>query len=133
MENLFDPAHLFNLFALIAYILIKELILDKKNLRKQLHDAQTRKQQDSIRDEQQRGPLKALELDFSSLKSKVVNLEDAIEKQSEMLSDKLDIILADFKEKHAENRADLKEMQRGQADMSARISALEARLKISKR
>lgn len=117
-----QPLDIFNLLALITYILIKELILDKKNLRKELHDIQFKKD-----------PLKALEIDLNSVKSKIVNLEDAIEQQGIALDNKLDIIIAEFREKHAENKADLKEMQRGQVDMSQRIAAIEAQLKITKR
>lgn len=123
MENLLDPAHLINFFALLAYILVKELLLDKKNLKKELSEVQNRKD-----------PLKALEIDLTSLKSKVVNLEDAIEQQGEALSNKLDIILQDLKEKHQENKSELREMQKdftiAHRDLSERLSAVETELKL---
>lgn len=117
-----DVWHVINLLLLMSYILIKELILDRKKLREKLSEIQNKKD-----------PLKALEVDLVSLKSKVVNLEDAIENQGEALDNKLDIILTEFREKHAENRADLKEMQRGQTELSERLAAVEAHLKIKRR
>lgn len=113
-SNFFDPAHLFNFFALLAYILIKELILDRKDLSEKLREAQNKKD-----------PLKALELDLNSLKSKVVNLEDAVQQQGEGIDAKLDIILQDLKEKHTENRADLNEFRKDLAKVSERLAAVE--------
>ena len=108
-----------NTLALVTYILVKELVLDKKDLRKQLADIQYKKE-----------PLKALEIDLNNLKSKVINLEDSIEQQSEMLADKLDMILLDFKEKHTENRDSLSEMRKDITKMSERLAAVETELKL---
>lgn len=118
-----DIWHLLNALALISYILIKELLLDRRNLTKQLHEAQSRKD-----------PLKVLELDLNSLKSKVVNLEDAIEQQGDALNNKLDIILTEFKEQFAEHKQDLGRMRKDFTDahreLSERLAAVETELKL---
>jgi predicted nucleic acid-binding Zn-ribbon protein len=118
-----DVWHVLNSLALIAYILIKELILDRKNLSKQLSEAQSRKD-----------PLKALELDLGKISQKVINLEDAITDQGEALSNKLDIILQDFKDKHTENRNDLNDMRKifteAHRTLSERLAAVEVELRL---
>ena len=114
-----DVWHLLNALALISYILVKELILDRKNLTKQLSDAQNKKD-----------PLKALEVDLVKLSQKVVNLEDAIADQGEALSAKLDMMFVDLKEKHIENKENWSEMRKDLAKMSDRLTAVETELKL---
>lgn len=114
-----DIWHLLNALALISYILVKELILDRKNLTKQLSDAQNKKD-----------PLKALEIDLGKLSQKVINLEDAIGDQGEALSAKLDMIFIDLKEKHIENKQNQVEMRKELSKMSERLTAVETELKL---
>ena len=134
MDNLFS---IFNLLALISYILVKELVLDKKNLKKELHDERLKTEQDRLREDQQKGPLKALEVDLGRLSQKVINLEDAIGDQAEVLGAKLDMILEDFKEKHSENRKELGEIRKdfttAHRELSERLAAVENELKRPKR
>lgn len=121
-----DYWHVINLLALIAYILVKELVLDRKNLSEKLKEVQNRKD-----------PLKALEIDLNSVKSKIVNLEDAIEQQGEALDNKLDIILSEFKEKFDEHREQIKDMRTEQTkahlELSNRITAIETQMKNKRR
>lgn len=126
MDSFLDPAHLFNFLALCAYILTKELILDRRDLTKQIKEIENRKD-----------PLKALEIDFAKLSSKVINLEDAVTEQGEALNNKLDIILAEFKEKFDEYKKDLNDIRaeftKAHREMSERITAVETELKTRRR
>lgn len=114
-----DIWHVINLLLLMSYILVKELILDRRNLSEKLKDAQSKKE-----------PLKALEIDLGKLSQKVISLEDAIADQGDSLSAKLDMIFADFKEKHVENKENLSEMRKDLARMSDRLTAVETELKL---
>lgn len=118
-----DYWHVVNLLALISYILIKELVLDRKQLKDRLNEVQNRKD-----------PLKALEIDLGKISQKVINLEDAISDQGDALSAKLDMILTDFKEKHIENRESLNEMRKDFTEahraLSERLAAVEVELRL---